>query len=73
MSANADSFAPVERHTNGTYEVLHMRLFVFVLRTAWNGVIASGTELEFKSMRYAKSLATIGGLPEDSATSTCLL
>lgn len=24
-------------------------------------------------MRYAKSLATIGGLPEDSATSTCLI
>lgn len=72
MSANSDSFATIDRHTNGTCEVLRMRLLVFAfLRnlcfTACDGMRANGTKLELRSMHYAKSLATIE-LPDDSLT-----
>lgn len=70
--SNSDSFAPIDRHTNGTCEVLRMRLLVYAFLRNWcftacDGIIANGTKLELRSMQYAKSLATIE-LPEDSLT-----
>lgn len=59
MSANSDSFATIDRHTNGTCEVLRMRpsIFAFLRNLCFmecDGMRANGTKLEFSHNRITR-------------------